>query len=127
MPARTAKPINPFIGRWRIVEMEMWDKDYIDMEGPGEINFGKRNGGSFRFGAVEADLDSRVSPSADGLRLDFSWAGSDEMDPVFGRGWAILKGDELHGHLFFHRGDDTSFRAIRASRSNSSPSGREEA
>jgi len=26
-----------FIGRYRITEMELWDKDYIDMEVPGYI------------------------------------------------------------------------------------------
>ena len=28
-----------------------------------------------------------------------------------GRGWAVLADDEIEGHLFFHVGDDSSFRA----------------
>ena len=33
------------------------------------------------------------------------------MDPAQGRGWAGLKGDELHGMIFFHGGDDSEFVA----------------
>jgi hypothetical protein len=38
----------------------------------------------------------------------------DEMDPAQGRGWAVLKGDELHGRIFFHQGDDYGCVAKRA-------------
>jgi hypothetical protein len=31
------------------------------------------------------------------------------MDPAQGRGWAVVKGDELHGMIFFHGGDDSEF------------------
>ena len=37
------------------------------------------------------------------------------MDPVQGRGWAVVKGDELHGMIFFHGGDDSEFVAKWAS------------
>jgi hypothetical protein len=33
-----------------------------------------------------------------------------------GRGWAMLKGDELHGMIFIHSGDDSEFVADRAER-----------
>jgi hypothetical protein len=36
------------------------------------------------------------------------------MDPAQGRGWAVLKGGELHGMIFFHGGDDSEFVASRA-------------
>jgi hypothetical protein len=35
------------------------------------------------------------------------------MEPVQGRGWAVMKGTELHGMIFFHQGDDSEFMAIR--------------
>ncbi len=44
MARRAPKSPNPFTGPWRIVEMEQWDKDYIDLEGPGFIKFAKRFG-----------------------------------------------------------------------------------
>jgi hypothetical protein len=37
----------------------------------------------------------------------------DEMDPCTGRGWAVLEGDELHGMIFFHQGDESGFVAKR--------------
>jgi hypothetical protein len=30
-----------------------------------------------------------------------------------GRGNAEIVGDELHGHLYIHLGDDSAFRAVR--------------
>ena len=118
MPTRVTKPTNPFLGRWRIVEMEQWDRDFIDLEGPGFITFSKGGNGEFHFGAVHGQLDCRVENFADGQHIEFSWEGNDEMDPVIGRGWAVLKNGELHGRLYFHHGDDSSFRAVGRSRSN---------
>jgi hypothetical protein len=40
------------------------------------------------------------------------------MDPAQGRGWAVRKGDELHGMIFFHSGDDSEFVAKNAEGSN---------
>jgi len=31
-----------------------------------------------------------------------------------GRGWAVLRDDQLQGRLFIHRGDDSTFTARRA-------------
>lgn len=46
--------------------------------------------------------------------IEWSWDGNDENDPAQGRGWAVLKGGELHGMIFFHRGDESGFVAERA-------------
>jgi hypothetical protein len=43
--------------------------------------------------------------------VEFSWDGNAEMDDVNGRGWAVLQGEELHGRLFFHQGDESDFTA----------------
>jgi hypothetical protein len=106
---------------WRIVEMELWDKDYIDLEGPGFIKFDKGGNGHFRFGAVQGDLDCRVENYAEIERIEFSWEGNNDADPACGRGWAVLRNGTLHGRLLFHRGDESSFRATRPSRSNHTP------
>ena len=97
--------------------MEQWDRDFIDLEGRGYITFSKGGNGEFHFGALHGHLDCRVENFADGQHIEFSWEGNDEMDPVTGRGWAVLKNGELHGRLYFHRGDDSSFRAVGWSRS----------
>ena len=41
---------NAFVGKWRIVEMETWDRDYIDLVVPGHITFDPELDGAFRFG-----------------------------------------------------------------------------
>ena len=43
--------------------------------------------------------------------VEWTWDGNDEMDPAQGRGWAVIKGDELHGLIAFHRGDESGFVA----------------
>ena len=57
------------LGRWRIVEMEQWDQDHVDMDSPGHITFKKGGTGQLHFGCVEAELDWRFE--ADTGRLEF--------------------------------------------------------
>ena len=121
MARRVPKSPNPFIGVWRIVEMEQWDKDYIDLEGPGFIKFAKGGNGHFRFGTAQGDLDCRIETYAETKRIEFSWEGNNDADPACGRGWAVLRNGTLHGRLFFHRGEESSFRATQPSRSNHTP------
>ncbi len=35
------------------------------------------------------------------------------MDPAQGRGWAVLKGGELHGPIASHQGDESAFVAVK--------------
>jgi hypothetical protein len=30
---------NPYLGKWRITKMEMWDQEFVDMETEGHLNF----------------------------------------------------------------------------------------
>jgi hypothetical protein len=105
---------SPYRGTWRIIEMEQWDKAYIDLVVPGYIAFREDNQGEFQFGVVHGDLDYRIEPYHDTQRLEFSWEGEDEMDPVSGRGWAILQDGQLQGRIYFHEGDDSGFTAAKA-------------
>lgn len=99
---------HPLIGRWRIVETDMWDSDYIDLVEPGYIAFDPRGQGEFAFGAVTASLDLWYAPSS----IDFTWRGSDEGDEVFGDGSAELDDDgNLIGEIRFGYGDETEFKA----------------
>jgi hypothetical protein len=102
---------NPYIGTWRIIDMDEWDQDYIDLVVPGYIAFDEKGSGTFQFGTVEGSLDYRIEPCGQSERLEFSWEGSDEMDPVSGRGWAMLQEGQLHGKLYFHEGDESGFLA----------------
>ena len=107
---------NPYLGKWPIREMEVWDKDFIDLVVPGHFSFHTNGRGKFQFGAVEGYIDYRIESWGDMERLEFSWEGTDEMDPVSGRGWAVIKGDELHGRLYFHLGDESGFVCTRGAK-----------
>ena len=102
-------------GRWRIVEMDLWDRDAIDLVGPAFIEITADGRGSFRFIAVEGFIDARHVRLDGSPAAEFSWDGYDEGDHVSGRGWVHLDKDgSLRGHLFIHFGDDSGFRAVAA-------------
>jgi hypothetical protein len=105
--------IKDYIGTWRITEMDQWDMDYIDMESPGRIVIDKNGQGEIHFGAVDVEIDCGLEPHGESSRLGFSFEGNDECDPVSGRGWALVDGEEMTGHIFFHLGDDSEFKAKR--------------
>lgn len=101
-------------GQWKIVEMEQWDQDYIDLVEPGYIRFGSDQRGEFVFGTVQGFLDCRYSGKGLSLKAEFSWDGSSEYDPVSGRGWVEVTGkDQIYGMLYFHLGDESWFKAIK--------------
>jgi hypothetical protein len=108
------KKIQPFIGKWSIVEMEVWDQEYVNMEVPGHLTFKKDGTGHFQFGLVQGWMDCRVETVDGRERIEFSWEGQDELDPASGRGWAVIENEELRGRIFFHMGDDSGFEAKRS-------------
>lgn len=62
-------------GRWRIVEMELWDREAIDLLGPAFIEIGSGHNGSFCFIAVKGWLDVR-NVKRDGVAgIEFSCVG----------------------------------------------------
>jgi hypothetical protein len=108
------KPKSPFDGRWHIVAMTEWDEEFINAEVEGFIAFDAQGGGEFQLGYVQGDMDCRLTTRDGEPAVEWSWEGNDEMDPAQGRGWAVVKGDDLHGTIFFHQGDDSGFVAKRA-------------
>ena len=106
--------VNPYFGKWRIIEMEMWDQDFIDLVTEGHFTFDKDELGSFQFGAVQGQIDYRIEKIGRAERLEFSWEGSDENDPASGRGWVILEGDLINGKIYFHLGDSSGFKAKKS-------------
>ena len=109
--AKKSKQPNPFTGRWRIVSMEQWEQDFVDEEEEGYIEFDTKDMGSFHFGYVHGNMDCQLTTRDGEPAVEWTWDGNDEMDPAQGRGWAIMKGDELHGMIFFHGGDNSGFVA----------------
>jgi len=111
--AKKSKSKSPFVGRWRITWMEMWDQDFVDEEVEGYFAFKPDGNGEFQFGYVRGDIDYKEVVREGKPSIEFTWDGNDEMDPAQGRGWAVLNGDEIEGTIFFHQGDESAFKAKR--------------
>jgi hypothetical protein len=103
----------PFIGEWCLVEMALWDRADLDLLGPAYLTLDRRGQGTMRFLAIEAGVDYRPAVRDGQPAIEFSFEGNDEGDRISGRGWAELTSDTLRGHVYFHDGDDSSFRATR--------------
>lgn len=92
--------------------MSGWDRDAIDLVEPGYVEFARDGTGQLGFIAVRGWLDCRPLGRDGRVGVEFTWAGDDEGDPVSGRGWAVrVDGETIEGHVFFHLGDDSTFRA----------------
>ncbi len=116
-----AKTPNPFVGHWRIVSMDAWDDDFLDEEVQAFIEFDSKGGGEFHFGNVQGRMDCRLTTRDNAPAVEWTWDGNAEMDAAQGRGWAVLKRNELHGMIFFHEGDDSDFAAKKAGKKRMKP------
>ncbi len=101
---------NNVIGKWRLIEMEQWDQEFIDLVEPGFISFQKGGRGEMRFGAVSLELDWECNEAG---KAEFTFTGFDEMDETSGEGWAAPAQERLVGHFKFHQGDKSGFIAER--------------
>ena len=88
-----------YLGKWTIHSMEVWEEDFIDFNGPAVFAVEENGTGYFEFGAVETEIDCRVESIGEVERLEFSFEGEDEGDPVSGRGWAKVDGSEMNGRI----------------------------
>jgi hypothetical protein len=108
------KENSPILGRYRITEMPELDAEYADEETKAFIRLDPDGRGEFHFGYVQGFLDHRVCLRDGQPAAEWSWDGNDELDPAMGRGWAVLEDNgTLAGVIFFHQGDEYSFRANR--------------
>jgi hypothetical protein len=95
------------IGRWRIVEADLWDREYLDLCGPARLTI-TAQGGEIAFGALEAGLEVEYGRDSIGFR----WSGSDEGDQVEGEGDAELLDDGAIEIQFSYRnGDEAILKA----------------
>jgi acylphosphatase len=76
------------IGRWRIVEADLWDRAHLDLCGPARLTI-TAQGGEIAFGALEAGLEVEYARDS----IGFHWAGCEEGDEVDGEGTAELLND----------------------------------
>lgn len=106
----TAPAGSQLVGRWRIVEADLWDNDYLDLVEPAYVAFDEKGRGEFAFGVINATMDLEYSRSM----IFFEWVGFDEGDEVSGSGSAEL--DDmglLEIELSFDNGDDATLKARR--------------
>ncbi len=102
-------------GIWHIIEMDLWDEDYFNMEVQAFIRVDSNGIGDFQFGLVSGGLNGEVVKLGNTERFEFTWEGKDENDPAFGSGWLELTGkNKLRGRIKFHLGDSSEFLATRA-------------
>jgi len=99
------------VGKWRITEMETWNRDAIDLVGPAFIEF-TGQGGQFHFIVVDGWMACRHKDKNGRPHVEFTWSGNDECDPASGHGWARMEKDgTLTGRIYIHQGDDSAFKA----------------
>lgn len=97
-----------FAGRWRIVEMDAWDNDVLDLGEEAHLSFEGASNGEIAFVAVKGFLDVRYGSRDGAACAEFSWQGHDDADEARGRGWVTLgTAGRLVGHIFIHQGDDS--------------------
>jgi hypothetical protein len=97
-------------GRWRVAETP----DYA-MAGPGSYILFAQNGGEFALDCLTGSIHGRC----DGDAVEFTWDGSDEMEPASGHGWAEMQDDgSLEGEICLQGGNDIPFIARRSGTSS---------
>ena len=95
------------IGRWRIVEADLWDRAHLDLCGPAALTI-TAQGGEIAFGALEAGLEVEHARDSIGFR----WAGCEEGDEVEGEGTAELLADgTIEVALEYRKGDEAVLKA----------------
>jgi hypothetical protein len=98
------------IGRWRIVEADLWGRAYLDLAGPAYLRIGDAGWAEFAFGAFEASGRLEYSRTI----VFFRWTGSDEGEEISGDGSAELQDDgTIEIELSFDDGDNAILTARR--------------
>ena len=75
------------IGRWRIVEADLWDRDHLELVEPATLTIGADGRGEIIFGAMQGGLELEYSRST----VFFTSAGFEEMGEVSCSGSAELQ------------------------------------
>jgi hypothetical protein len=97
------------IGRWRIVEADLWDRAHLDLCGPARLTITAQDG-EIAFAALEAGLEVEYARDS----IGFHWAGCEEGDQVEGEGTAELLDDgTLEIEFAYRNGDEAVLKAKR--------------
>ena len=92
------------IGRWRIVESDLWDRAHLDLSGPDHR--ARRRNRLRRLGGLEVEY-ARDS-------IGFHWVGCEEGDEVEGEGTAeLLDEGTIEIEFAYQNGDEAVLKAKR--------------
>jgi hypothetical protein len=98
------------IGRWRILESDLWDRDHLDLVEPAMMTIRADGHGEIAFGAMQAGLELEYSRNL----VFFTWAGFEEGDQFTGSGSAELTDDgTIEIEFAYHLGDEAILKAER--------------
>ena len=93
------------IGRWRIVEADLWDRSHLDLVGPAYLQIGGDGWTEFAFGAAQAGGELEYAKTT----VFFRWQGFDEGDEITGDASAELQDDgTIEIELSYDNGDDAT-------------------
>jgi hypothetical protein len=102
------------VGRWRIVEADLWDRAHLDLVEPATMTIGADGHGEISFGALQPGLDLEYGRNL----VFFTWAGFEEGDEVTGSGSAELDDDgTIEIEFAYHLGDEAVLKAVPVSSS----------
>jgi hypothetical protein len=90
------------IGRWQIVEADLWDRDYLDMIEPAYLQIGRDGRAEFAFGCITAGGEIEYSQTI----VFFCWSGFDEGDEISGDGSELQDDGTIEIELSFDNGDN---------------------
>jgi hypothetical protein len=97
-------------GKWRVVQTPEYDTAR-----PNSYILFAKDGGEF---ALDW-LTGSIHGCCEGDAVEFTWDGSDEMEPATGHGWAEIRADgSLEGEVSLEGGDDISFIARQSATSS---------
>ena len=65
-------------GTWRIVETDLWDRQFLDLCGPAFIEVDAQGHGNMAFGAMQASIDCRFTSNG----IAFHWNGAEPPSRV---------------------------------------------
>jgi len=73
--ARVSPFAKAFAGRWRVVEMDNWDNDVLDLVEEAHLTFQRAADGEIAFVALKGFLDVRYGARDGSACAEFSWEG----------------------------------------------------
>ena len=100
-----------FIGKYKITEMKIWDKDYIDMVVSAFVEIKNDGTIEFQFGVVHGF--GNYSCCKEGRNIDSRWEGSDETDEIGGEIELEIDGGNMTGTISFDSGDVSDLVAVK--------------